>query len=152
MQVFGIRFIYHPDNIHRRPPFLPTISLAQHVQDLGFAVPSVADILLYLGPAVVDHGAVAWIRAARDFVLHFVQAGRVGCEVFEDGGALAKDVVAREHCGFFFEHQGHVVGRVARAVEGSERRALGLEDLVVMNVVLGVRGLVFVDGSVGVVG
>lgn len=47
---------------------------------------------------------------------------------------MAQDVVACEHGVFFLEDQRGVVGGVAGAVEGAQRRGLGLEYLSMVDV------------------
>lgn len=110
------------------------------------------DVLSDLGVPVLDGGAVAGVGASAELVLHLLEAGQVGGEVFEDGGAVAQHVVAGEEGVFLLEDQGRVVGCVAGAVEGSERGPLGLEYLSMLDGGewgSGVVGGVFEDLDVG---
>lgn len=91
------------------------------------------DVLADLGVSVFDRGAVAGVGASVELVLQLLEAGEVGGEVFEDGGAVAQHVVAGEDGVFFLEDQGRVVGCVAGAVEGSEGGPLGFEGLFVLD-------------------
>ena len=101
---------------------------------------------------ILDHGPVTRVRAAGELGAHVVQAGQVSGQVFEDGGAVSEEVVAREHSALLFEHEGRMVGCVPRAVDRAQGGAFHGEGLVGVDVFLSWGGVVFMDFGGGAEG
>ena len=87
------------------------------------------DIFLDPGIAVLNHGAVAGVRAAAELKRQAGEAVEVGGQVLEDGGAVPEDGVAGEAGRFLLQDEGGVVGGVARGVEGADGGVGGVEGL-----------------------
>ena len=91
------------------------------------------DVHFDLGVGVVDDLAVSRVRpvARCDVGFHDSQGLEVNGEVFEDGRAVAEDVIAREDGGDLRgvggggDDEGHVVCCVAGAVEGAQGEGFG---------------------------
>jgi hypothetical protein len=64
-----------------------------------------------------------WIPTPRRLRRHAPQRREIELQVFEDRRAVAQHVVTREQRALLLEHKGHVVGRVARAMVGTQRGA-----------------------------
>lgn len=54
-------------------------------------------VLYNTRPSVFDHGTVSGIGAAGELVAHLLEAVKVGCEIFEDSGAMSQDLQSIIH-------------------------------------------------------
>jgi hypothetical protein len=128
-QTLWIILIYDFHNVHARPPQL--FLLGEHIENLLLALLAVLDILTNLCRPFLNDRTVTGVCTTGELFPHLLEALHVHGEVLKHGGALAQHVVCGEHGVFFFEHERHVIGCVARTVEGAECCAFGGEGLAV---------------------
>src|SRR4051794_21325695 len=102
-------------------------------------------IFVYLGRAIRDHGPMPRISPPTELLRHTVQTLHIASQVLKHCSPMPQHIVSREHGVFFLQNERHVIGGMARAMEGAERRALHLEFLAVADVVPSLFGIVFMD-------